>query len=318
MRIEETGGSGVRDGLNETIPDIDGLRAFDDRAWLEVEQQYAGRLHAYIARRVRDAQAREDVLQETLLGAVRGIAGYDPGYTFEQYLFGICHNRTIDHLRRRSLATVDVDEDADDQRGLAAMAREEETPSRIVGGEDMAGHARGVLADLLRAWVQETWAAGEFVRLMVIEALFSAGWRNKDTWGRFDLRDETAVAGIKFRAIARLRDLAQERDRSGSLLPLLADSAQTGEARLDFSVAETWREQRVSCPARHWLARLAAGSLEPGPAGFMRFHIEEMDCPWCRANLEDLEQTGADGELEALLDRVGASTLRYLRSRTRS
>jgi len=304
--------------LNESVPDIDGLRAFDDGAWLEVEKQYAGRLFAYIARRVRDAQAREDVLQETLLGAVRGIAGYDPGYTFEQYLFGICHNRTIDHLRRRSLSTVDVDEDAKGQGGLAVMAREEETPSRIVRGEDMAGHARGVLATLLRTWVQETWEAGEFVRLMVIEALFSGGWRNKDTWQRFDLRDETAVAGIKFRAIARLRDLAREQDRSGTLLPMLADSAQTGEARLNFSVAGTWREERVSCPARHWLARVVEGALEPGPAAFIRFHIEEMDCPWCRANLEDLEQTGADGEREAMLDRVGASTLRYLRSRTRN
>lgn len=304
--------------MSETVPDIDGLRDFDDRAWLEVEKQYAGRLHAYIARRVRDAQAREDVLQETLLGAVRGIAGYDPGYTFEQYLFGICHNRTIDHLRRRSLFTVDVDEDAGDQAGLASMAREEETPSRIVRGEDMARYARRELANLLREWVQETWEVGEFVRLMVIEALFSAAWRNKDTWKRFDLRDETAVAGIKFRAIARLRDLARERDRSGTLLPLLADSAQTGEARLDFSVAETWREERVSCPARHWLARVVEGALEPGPAAFIRFHIDEMDCPWCRANLEDLEQTGADGEREAMLDRVGASTLRYLRSRTRN
>ena len=46
---------------------------------------------------------------------------------------------------------------------------------------------------------------GEFLRLCVIEALFSGGWRNRDTWKRFELRDETAVAGIKFRALKRLR-----------------------------------------------------------------------------------------------------------------
>ena len=44
---------------------------------------------AYVARRVHDKQAREDIVQETFLGAVRGIDGYDPVYTFEQYLFGI-------------------------------------------------------------------------------------------------------------------------------------------------------------------------------------------------------------------------------------
>ena len=303
--------------MSEPTPNIELLRAFDDQAWLEIERQYAGRLLAYIARRVRDAQSREDVLQETLLGAVRGIGGYDPTYTFEQYLFGICHNRTIDHLRRRRLRTVDVDEDSEEYAGMVAMAREEETPSRIVRGEDMQHHAQRMLGETLRAWVQETWEAGEFVRLMVIEALLSSGWRNKDTWRRFELRDETAVAGIKFRAIARMRDLARERDAAGTLLPLLADAAESGEARLDFGVGETWREQRVSCPARHWLARRAVGSLDSGPQSFIDFHIEEMDCPWCRANLEDLQSSDEAGALEAMLDRVGASTLRYLRSRSR-
>jgi RNA polymerase sigma factor (sigma-70 family) len=301
--------------LSEWTPDIGRLRAFDDDEWLKVEREYGGRLHAYVARRVRDAQAREDVLQETLLGAVRGIQGYDPLFTFEQYLFGICHNRTIDHLRRRRANTLEVEEGQADRTGLEALAREEETPSRVVRGLDLARQARALLGESLRAWVQETWSEGEFVRLMVIEALFSGEWRNKDTWLRFGLRDETSVAGIKFRALGRLRELARERDPSGKLLPELAAAAQTGETRLEFSVGETWREQRVSCPARHWLARLEIGSLAEGPRSFLEFHLQEMRCPWCQANLEDLRRAEQDAELEPLLERVGASTLQFLRSR---
>jgi RNA polymerase sigma-70 factor (ECF subfamily) len=301
--------------VSEIQPDIERLQAFDDQAWLAVEREYAGRLLAYIARRVRDVEAREDVLQETLLGAVRGIATYDPLYTFEQYLFGICHNRTIDHLRRRRLRTVDAGEEDASKSGLDALARNVETPSRIVRGADLEREAQRLLGQLLRQWVQETWEAGEFRRLMVIEALFSGGWRNKDTWERFELRDETAVAGIKFRAIARLRELALSDPGSSGLYALLS---QAGEARLDFGVSEVWRAQRVSCPARHWLARWAQGSLAEGPRSFLEFHVEEMECDFCRANLEDLKgASGSAAQVSELLERVGESTLRYLHSRSR-
>ena len=58
-----------------------------------------------------DLQASEDIVQETLLGAVRGIDDFDRKFTFEQYLFGICRNRTIDHMRRRKARTIQVGED---------------------------------------------------------------------------------------------------------------------------------------------------------------------------------------------------------------
>jgi len=303
--------------VSDYQPDIAQLQAFDDGEWLAVEREYSGRLLAYVGKRVKDSQAREDVLQETMLGAVRGIGGYDPIYTFEQYLFGICHNRTIDHLRRRRLTTLEPSEDDSNYNGIEARAREEETPSRIVRGKDLEQRARAMLAEILRAWVQEAWAEGEFTRLMVIEALLHGGWRNKDTWQRFGLRDETSVAGIKFRAIARLRELALARDASGQLLAAIAQGAESGEARLDFSVENAWREARVSCPARHWLARSLSDSLEKGPAEYVRFHIEEMRCPWCAANLDDLRQKEAPQDVADLVERVQASTLLYLRSRTR-
>ncbi len=303
--------------MSEYIPDIARLQAYDDGEWLALEREYSGRLLAYVSKRVKDSQAREDVLQETMLGAVRGIGSYDPIYTFEQYLFGICHNRTIDHMRRRKLTTLDSEEGESGRTGIEARARDDETPSRVVRGRDLEARAHGLLVEILRAWVQETWAEGEFKRLMVIEALLHGGWRNKDTWERFGLRDETSVAGIKFRAVSRLRELAIAGDASGSLLEAIAAGAQSGEASLDMSIETAWREARVSCPARHWLARSLVGSLESGPAEYLRFHVEEMRCPWCAANLEDLRCLESAGDVTAMVERVQASTLLYLRSRTR-
>src|SRR5205814_1909224 len=125
-----------------------------------------------------------------------------------------------------------------------------------------------------------------------------------------------SVAGIKFRALKRLREIASERDPKGELLPLLAGALDEGERRLTLDVASAWTSGRVSCPARHWLARATAGTLPEGPEQFVRFHLDEMKCEWCLANRDDLAKVEQSSDLEPLLERVGASTLQYLRSRT--
>jgi RNA polymerase sigma factor (sigma-70 family) len=303
--------------MSEWTPDIARLARFDDAEWLKVESTFCGRLMAYASRRIRDRQAREDVVQETFLGAVRGIDAFDPAFTFEQYLFGICRNRTIDHLRRQKMVTLGAPAEGEEAGpAVEDLVSIDETPSRIVRKRDLSEAGVRMLSDLLRAWVEETWTQNEFTRLMVVEALFAGAWRNRDTWERFDLRDETSVAGIKFRALKRLRELAQERDTQKRVLPWLTAAVDGGEG-LDIDVQRVWREGRVSCPARHWIARRIAGTLPAGPATYLAFHLDEMRCEWCRANQDDLSGLENAGELEAVMERVGASTLQLLRSRTR-
>ena len=299
---------------DEWMPDIERLQAFDEDEWARVERTFAGRLIAYIARRVKDPEWRDDVVQEVFLGAVRGIDGFDRRYTFEQYLFGICRNRTIDHMRRRKVVGQGEGGDDEDMPTFRAgeIASEDDPPSRIVRRGDLESKGRELLRDSLRQWVQETWAAGEFTRLMVVEALVRGGWRNRDTWQRFDLRDETAVAGIKFRALKKLREIAEKTDESGELTPALAELAEDGEIPID--VAKVWTEERVSCPARHWLARGMKGALDPGPKDFVELHVDEIGCEWCQANRDDLARRDEE-QLEPLLRTIEASTAKFLRSR---
>ncbi|MEO0649751.1 MAG: sigma-70 family RNA polymerase sigma factor [Planctomycetota bacterium] len=298
-------------------PDIERLQAHDDAEWLHVERHYCGRLQAYALRRTADHQAAEDVVQEALLGAVRGIQDFDPTYSFEQFLFGICRNRTIDHLRRRRTRSIQVNEEDDGAPGLDSLARDSETPSAIVRGIELSERARGLLREILRDWVEETWATGEYVRLAVLEALFSGGWRNRDTWERFALRDETAVAGIKFRALKRLRQLAAVRESGSDLLRLLA-AAEEGHRLLDMDVQEIWRDFRVSCPARSWLAKHRDKALEEGPRMFIEFHLQDMRCLECQARLDDLERPAGDEEEARLRVRLEKSTLDYLQARRES
>jgi len=87
---------------------------------------------------------------------------------------------------------------------------------RVVATED-EGRQQRALAQILKEFVGELWAAGEFDKLMVLESLFVLGKRNKDVAIRFGIADEKNVAGIKFRAIEKLRGLARRTDPNHTL-----------------------------------------------------------------------------------------------------
>lgn len=203
------------------VHDIERLQRMDETAWTALQGDYFRRIYFYVKRYVTDHQTAEDLTQDVFLGALRGIAGFDPTYTLEQFLFGIAKNRVIDHYRKHKLTTLPSKPDEDSDRSqiwLENIAHTTTTQPKenVVRAED-EGRQRRILAQILRDLVGELWTAGEFQKLMVLEYLFVLGGRNKDAAARFGIADEKAVAGIKFRAIERLRGLARQRDPNHSL-----------------------------------------------------------------------------------------------------
>ena len=57
-------------------------------------------LYAYAIRRVRDAHAAEDLVQETLLAAISAAGGYAALSAERTWLIGILKHKLIDHLRK--------------------------------------------------------------------------------------------------------------------------------------------------------------------------------------------------------------------------
>ncbi len=57
------------------------------------------------------------------------------------------------------------------------------------------------------------------------------------------------------------------------------------------SVGEIWRRWRLSCPTRKQLGSFLLGSLEPGEADYIEFHLRSIGCRICAANLHDLERS---------------------------
>lgn len=202
--------------------DIEKLQAMDDAAWSALQDDYFRRVYFFCKRYCNDHQTAEDLTQDVFLGAVRGIAGFDRQFTLDQFVFGIAKNRVVDHLRKHKVALVAPKGDGDDadagRMWLENMADDgvAAPKDQAVQGEDEARRQRA-LAQILKEFVGELWQNGEFDKLMVLEYLFVLGGRNKDAAERFGIADEKSVAGIKFRAIDKLRGLARRMDPNHTL-----------------------------------------------------------------------------------------------------
>lgn len=200
--------------------DIARLQAMDQDAWTRLQDEFFRRIHFFVRRYVENHQTAEDITQDVFLGAVRGIARFDRAYTLEQYLFGIAKNRIVDHFRKHRMPLIAPKGSDDADRSgiwLENMQGDGPPPAATVVDQEDATRRRRVLGEILKRYVGELWHAGEFQKLQVLEYLFVLGGRNKDAAARFGIADEKSVAGIKFRAIEKLRGMARQSDPNHSL-----------------------------------------------------------------------------------------------------
>lgn len=94
------------------------------------------------------------------------------------------------------------------------------------------------------------------------------------------------------------------------------DPSTEADARLAFTVASVWRSERISCPHPHVLHSWLTGGLTGGAAEFVAFHLQESQCPYCSAVVEDLkarDDLAARPVLEDLKDRLLRSTVAELK-----
>jgi RNA polymerase sigma-70 factor, ECF subfamily len=74
------------------------LRAGEPRAFEELDRRYRRPLQAFAARRLGDRAEAEDVAQEVMLDAYRGLHGYLGTAPLATWLFGIAYHKTSKHI----------------------------------------------------------------------------------------------------------------------------------------------------------------------------------------------------------------------------
>jgi len=85
-------------------------RRGDERAFGLIVRQYEGALFRFILRTLHDAAVAEELTQDILLRAYKGLSGFN-GASFTTWLFEIAKNRLIDELRsnRRRVRVVPLE-----------------------------------------------------------------------------------------------------------------------------------------------------------------------------------------------------------------
>src|SRR3954452_15028977 len=55
------------------------------------------------------------------------------------------------------------------------------------------------------------------------------------------------------------------------------------------SLGAIWHRSRLTCPSRQPLGSYLLDALDPDLASYFKFHLEVIACPFCQANLADLD-----------------------------
>src|SRR5579863_7391869 len=88
---------------------LDRARAGDDRAFGELTDPFLGELRLHCYRILGSVQDAEDVLQETLLAAWRGLSGFEERASLRTWLYRIATSRCLNALRAGSSRRVSMD-----------------------------------------------------------------------------------------------------------------------------------------------------------------------------------------------------------------
>ena len=85
------------------------------------------------------------------------------------------------------------------------------------------------------------------------------------------------------------------------------------DEQFDMSVSRVWVQERISCPHRDILRAYLSGGLPGGKRDYVEFHLRVIECPFCLANLEDLD-VATSAEKEELRRRVRKAAEKTLSS----
>ncbi len=77
--------------------------------------------------------------------------------------------------------------------------------------------------------------------------------------------------------------------KDGQLRERVVQLAGAREAGV-HGLGEIWRRNRVSCPSREQLGSYILRALDAETEDYIRFHLSDIGCRLCSANLDDLER----------------------------
>jgi RNA polymerase sigma-70 factor, ECF subfamily len=233
---------------------LEAVRSGSREALEVLLQRHEARLYRFARRLCRHHEDAQDVLQESLLAAARGLSGFRGASSIGTWLYAIARSFCIKKRRRSVFAPVEVS--LDTQASLAARGVAD--PARR---PDEALEASRLEAALQRAIAALDRPYREVLLLRDVEGLSAA--------------EVAEVTGLSVPAVKTRLHRARGRLRE-ALAPLMA---ARGEAAPSAS----------ACPdVVRQFSRHLEGDISARTCASMQRHLAS--CPRCRASCEGLEQ----------------------------
>ena len=287
---------------------LDEIRRGSDEAWSQLVDRYQGRLIAFARSRIQSGTEAEDLVQDTFLCFLRSLGNYRAEASVETYLFVILRRRLAE-LHRGPLAKVFLSAmSGDSDEGEKGLPAPDPTASWYVRRDEQRDAARTALTAALRSVIQKMHEKADLRDLQLLETIFYAQWPNQRIAAELG-EDAGQIALLKHRWIKQLRDrIAQRIERRIGEPSIPWDTAEA----LDSLLTEIWEEERPSCPKRSTVGGYVLYTLDDPWQAYVDFHINRLGCPFCRANLDDLQKQSRQ-DPAPLRHRILQSTVGFFR-----
>lgn len=275
----------------------------DEDGWRQFVQRFQGRLLAFASRQVGSADSADDLVQETFVAFLRAMHSYRRDCELESFLFQILRRRIVDHFRRqgkrRELPVCGFA--AGDDASPIDNAPSPEPPQSDREELDFATAGLSFAISQLAGRLREL---RKFRDLKIAEGVFFAGRGNQEI-ATLISATPNEIAVVKRRMIQRLSDhlrrYVDDQENDLSSTPLATDL-----------LSQVWQNQRPSCPKRSTLGKYTLGILPDDWTSFVAFHVEQLGCTFCQANLDELALD--DAQAPSKDDRLFQSTIGFFRS----
>jgi RNA polymerase sigma factor (sigma-70 family) len=280
---------------------LDAIARGDTAAWSQLVARYQGRLLAFAKSRTSPTDA-EDLVQETFLLFLQSFRSFRRDASLETFLFTILRRRMIDQYRgSRRHAAVCAIQDAGDAADEQPLLNVEQTPSWYLRQDEQTEQIERAVAAGIEGMIKRLRDGQRFDELRAIEMLFYAQLRNAEVADRIGM-EPRQVAMLKHRSLQQVREHAATKLKELSSLD--TDSG-------DSLLTRVWEHLRPTCPKRSTLGRLLLGTLDEPWRQYVDFHVNQLGCRFCQANLEDLrkESTAAPTQLR---EKIFQSTVGFL------
>jgi RNA polymerase sigma factor (sigma-70 family) len=284
---------------------LDAIARGDTGAWSQLVNRYHGRLLAFARSRTKPGDA-EDFVQETFLLFLQSFRAFRQDASLETYLFTILRRRMIDHFRGKKLATCAIGDSSGPEQ---VVVDDSHTPSWYMRRDEQTELLEQAVAAGLDGMLEKLRDEAKLREIRAIELLFYAQMRNKDIAAALGM-DEKQVGLLKFRTLQQIRDrVAQGLDARRR--QALEQFRWEDSGAADSLLTRVWEKIRPTCPKRSTIGRLVLGTLESPWREHVEFHLDQLGCRFCLANLEDLKRETA-AEAAPVREKIFQSTVGFL------